>query len=384
MNFRSKLPDIGTTIFTVMSQMAADHGAINLSQGYPDFQPPEALLQLVTKYLQAGNNQYPPMTGIPYLREQIAAKSLGLYDANINMDTEVTVTSGATEALFVAIQTLVSPGDEVIVFDPAYDAYEPAVTLAGGTTVHLPLNPPGFSLDFDRLRATLNDKTRLIILNSPHNPCGSVFSGEDLQQLASVTRGYRVYFLADEVYEHMVYDGARHESLLRHDELRERSFIVSSFGKTYHATGWKVGYCIAPPDLSAEFRKIHQFVTFTTHTPTQWALAEYLHTHPEHYLQLPGFYQAKRDLFNKLMASSGFDLTPSAGTYFQLADYSRLSGLPDVEFAAFLTREIGVAAIPVSVFYDRPPTAQLVRFCFAKADETLVLAADKLCRMAAV
>lgn len=381
MNIDSKLPKVGTTIFTVMSQMANEHGAINLSQGFPDFEPPAPLLEMFEKYLRSGYNQYPPMMGVPYLREQIAHKMAKLYQVSVDPDKEITVTSGATESLFVAIQAVVRTGDEVIVFDPAYDSYEPAVTLAGGKTIHLPMSAPDFHLDFERLADALNQRTRLIIVNSPHNPCGSTFQPGDIEKLADLTRGHPLFFLSDEVYEHMVYDGASHLTLLANEELKAKSLVVSSFGKTYHATGWKVAYCIAPDSLTQEFRKIHQFVTFTTHTPTQWALAEFMEHYPEHYLALPAFYQAKRDLFNSAMASSGFKLRPSAGTYFQLADYSALSEMNDVEFSALLTREIGVAAIPISVFYEQPPDNRIVRFCFAKQDETLRKAADKLCSM---
>ena len=378
MTIKSKLPGIGTTIFTLMSQMANDSGAINLSQGFPDFDPPEDLLALCDKYLRGGYNQYPPMSGVPYLREQICIKLKRLYQVDLDAENEITVTSGATESLFVAIQAVVRTGDEVIVFDPAYDSYEPAVTLAGGHTIHVPMAAPEFHIDFDRLAAALNEKTRLIIVNSPHNPCGSIMVASDLEQLAELTRPYDLYILSDEVYEHMVYDGEIHHSLLAHEELKLKTFVVSSFGKTYHATGWKVAYCAAPVALTAEFRKIHQFVTFTTHTPTQWALAEYMAKKPEHYLQLPAFYQAKRDLFNSAMSASGFTLVPSAGTYFQLADYSNLSDLDDMAFATFLTREIGVAAIPISAFYEQPPDDRIVRFCFAKEDATIVKAAAML------
>jgi len=379
----SKLPTIGTTIFTVMSQLAAEQDAINLSQGFPDFAVPEALIEMLAHYLRAGYNQYPPMTGVPYLREQIAVKSQRLYGAQVDSETEVTVTSGATEALNVAIQTVVHPGDEVIVFDPAYDSYEPAVTLCQGLTRHIPLLAPDFAIDWQRLRDTINPKTRMVILNSPHNPTGSVVGEEDLAQLAELLRGTGIYLLADEVYEHMVFDGACHASVLGHAELRERAFVVSSFGKTCHATGWKVGYCIAPPALTAEFRKVHQFVTFTTHTPTQWALAEFIDQQPEHYLGLSKFYQAKRDFFLARMVGSGFSLLPSHGTYFQLADYSRLSDMPDTEFARFLTVTTKVAAIPVSVFCAVPPATQLVRFCFAKQDDTLRQAVERLHRVEA-
>lgn len=374
----SKLPGVGTTIFTVMSAMAQEHHAINLSQGFPDFPVPERLLALVNKYMQQGYNQYPPMTGVPYLREQIAAKAGSLYGAGVGAETEVTVTSGATEALFVAIQAVIRAGDEAIVFDPAYDAYEPAVSLASGVTRHLQLSPPGFHHDWQRLKDTISATTRLIILNSPHNPCGGILARNDLDTLADIVRETDIFLVSDEVYEHMVFDGRKHESLLTHPELRERTFVISSFGKTYHATGWKVAYCIAPPALTAEFRKIHQFVTFTTHTPTQWALAEFMETCPEHYLGLADFYQAKRDLFLEEMAGSAFRMKPTEGTYFQLAGYSAISELPDTEFVKYLTTAVGVAAIPISVFCEVPPETRIVRFCFAKDDATLSAAAHKL------
>lgn len=377
----SKLPGVGTTIFTVMSQMALDHDAINLSQGFPDFDVPARLLELVDKYMRDGYNQYPPMTGVPYLREQIAKKVLSLYGARVDSNTEITVTSGATEALFVAIQATIAAGDEAIVFDPAYDSYEPAITLAGGRTRHLQLHAPDFHHDWNRVRDNVTDKTRLIILNTPHNPTGSIMSRDDLDTLAGIVRDRNVFVLSDEVYEHMVYDNRRHHSLLTHPELRERSFVVSSFGKTYHATGWKTAYCIAPAALTDEFRKIHQFVTFTTHTPTQWALAEFMDTCPEHHLQLADFYQAKRDLFLEQMRESLFDFRPTEGTYFQLADYGKLSNEPDTAFVEFLTKEAGVAAIPVSAFYESPPDQRVIRFCFCKDDDTLKLAASKLSRI---
>lgn len=375
---QSKLPRVGTTIFTTMSQLALEQDAINLSQGFPDFDVPSELADLLAYYVRAGYNQYPPMTGVPYLRAQIALKSEGLYGASVDADTEVTVTSGATEALLVAIQAVVHPGDEVIVFDPAYDSYEPAVALCQGITRHIPLLAPTYGIDWQRLQDAINPRTRLLILNTPHNPTGSVVSSADLEQLAELLRGTGIYVVADEVYEHMVFDGARHHSVLGHPELRARAFVVSSFGKTYHATGWKVGYCIAPPAMTVEFRKIHQFVTFTTHTPTQWALAAYLESNPGHYLGLGDFYQAKRDLFLEQMASSAFTLLPSQGTYFQLADYSAISDMPDTEFARYLTCVCKVAAIPVSVFCAVPTNNHLVRFCFAKQDDTLRIAAERL------
>lgn len=375
---RSKLPDVGTTIFTVMSQLALDHNAINLSQGFPDFDVPKALAELVSKYISEGKNQYPPMTGVPALRQAIASKSASLYGAQLDADAEVTVTSGATEALFVAIQAVIGSGDEAIVLDPAYDAYDPAIRLAGGHAVHVPMHAPAFRPDWDRVESAITARTRLIVVNSPHNPTGTVFNRADLDALASIIERHDVLLLSDEVYEHMVFDNQRHYSLLCDERLRARAFVVSSFGKTYHATGWKVAFCAAPPALSAEFRKVHQFVTFTTHTPTQWALAEFMETCPEHYLELPAFYGAKRDLFLDRMSASRFRLEPTQGTYFQLADYSDISSLPDTEFANFLTTQVGVAAIPVSVFYEAPPAQQVVRFCFCKDDATLEAAASKL------
>ena len=378
MELQSKLPQVGTTIFTVMSRMAEEHGAINLSQGYPDFSVPRALLEKLNEYAHLGKNQYPPMHGIPYLREQIAAKLHRCYQLHVDAETELTVTSGATEALFVAIQAVVGAGDEVIVFDPAYDSYEPAVTLAGGRTRHIPLTGENFAIDWDRVRQSVTPRTRLVIINSPHNPTGAIISRDDLNELARLIDGTGILVLSDEVYEHMVYDGARHHTVASHPALRNQSFVVSSFGKTFHATGWKVGYCLAPAGLTTEFRKVHQFVTFTTHTPTQWAIADYLEHYPEHDESLPGFYQAKRDLFLAETRDLGFEMLASPGTYFQLANYAQVSNEDDRAFVTQLTRQAGVAAIPISVFYEAPPEQRLVRFCFAKADDTLVAAARKL------
>lgn len=378
---QSKLPDIGTTIFTVMSKMAQDHGAINLSQGFPDFDCPERLRELVAHYLNDRKNQYPPMAGIPALREQIAHKVADYYGCDADPETEVTVTSGATEALFDAIQAVVTQGDEVIVFDPAYDSYEPAVQLAGGTTVHVPLLPPAYGIDWERLQQAITPRTRLIIINSPHNPCGSILTTADLDQIAELIREHDILLLSDEVYEHMVYDGAKHESVLGHEELREKSFVVSSFGKTYHSTGWKLAYCVAPEALTVEFRKIHQFVTFTTSSFVQYAIADFMEECPEHTRELPVFYEQKRDRFCELLAPSRFKFTPSKGTYFQLADYSDISELSDVEFANYLTREVGVAAIPLAPFYAEPPNSRIVRFCFCKDYSTLIAASKLLCAL---
>ena len=377
----SKLPQVGTTIFTRMSQLAMETGALNLSQGFPDFDGPPALREAVGRHIAAGHNQYAPMTGLPALREQVAAKIARSYGRSVSADSEVTITPGATQAIFCAIQALIRPGDEVIVFDPCYDSYEPSVELAGGRCVHVPLTLPDFAIDWQRLGDALSDRTRLIILNSPHNPSGALISAAELEQLAALIRERDIYLISDEVYEHLVFDGVRHASVLAHEELYQRAFVVSSFGKTYHVTGWKTGYVVAPPALSAELRKVHQYVSFCGVTPLQWALADYMAEHPEHVEELPAFYQAKRDLFCDLLAGSRFTFTRAAGTYFQLVDYSAIrSDLDDVAMAEWLTREHGVAAIPVSVFYQSPPAdLRLVRFCFAKREETLRQAADKLC-----
>jgi methionine aminotransferase len=377
----SKLPNVGTTIFTRMSQLAAETGAINLSQGFPDFSAPAALCDAVGRHIAAGHNQYAPMTGLPALREQVAAKVAAFYGRQVSADSEVTITPGATEAIFCAIQAVVRAGDEVIVLDPCYDSYEPSVELAGGRCVHVPLALPGFSIDWQRMRDALSPRTRMIILNSPHNPSGALISRAELDQLAELVRDRDIYLVSDEVYEHLVFDGLGHVSVLAHDELYARAFVVSSFGKTYHVTGWKTGYAVAPPALSAELRKVHQYVNFCGVTPLQWALADFMAAHPEHLAELPGFYQDKRDLFCGLLAGSRFQFTRAAGTYFQLVDYSAIRGdLDDVAMSEWLTREHGVAAIPVSVFYQQAPKdLRLVRFCFAKREETLRQAAEKLC-----
>ena len=379
---KSKLPDIGTTIFTVMSKMAADYGAINLSQGFPDFDCPDRLRELVAEHLNGRKNQYPPMAGILPLREEIAAKVHALYGAQVCPENEVTVTSGATEAIFDAIQATVGRGDEVILFDPAYDCYDPAIRLAGAVPVRLPLTSPAYEIDFEALASAITSRTRMVMINSPHNPCGSVITREALDKLAATIRGHDIVVLSDEVYEHMVFDGQGHASVLGHDELRDKSFAVFSFGKTYHATGWKLAYCIAPAGFTAEFRKVHQFVTFTSVSFLQYALADYMRECPQHATQLSSFYQAKRDRFCELLAPSRFRFTPSAGTYFQLADYSALSDEHDMSFVARLTREHGVAAIPLSPFFASPqPESRIIRFCFCKEDSTLAAAAERLCAL---
>jgi methionine aminotransferase len=377
----SKLPHVGTTIFTLMSQLAEQHRAVNLSQGFPDFRPPGGLLDLVERILRERFHQYALMPGSMALRTAIAAKLAAVYDVVADPVTEITVTSGATEAIFDAIQAVVRRDDEVVVFDPCYDSYEPSITLAGGRAVHLPLAQPDFAIDWDRLRAALNDRTRLVIINSPHNPSGALLARRDLDLLAELLQPYGCYVLSDEVYEHVVFDGARHVTALAQPELRRKCFAVFSFGKTYHATGWKLGYCVAPPELSAELRRVHQYVTFASTSPLQQALAEYLSAHPEHHLELPAFYQERRDYFARLLTATKFKPRRAAGTYFQLADYSAISTLPDVEFARWLTIEHGVATIPISVFYRDPPDTRLVRFCFAKENATLDAAAERLRRL---
>jgi methionine aminotransferase len=380
--FDSKLPDVGTTIFTVMSQLAADTGAINLSQGFPSFDPPRELTDLVDWHLKHGGNQYAPMPGLLSLRQVIAAKNVQFQGRELDPDTEITVCTGATEGLFSAITAVVHAGDEVIVLDPAYDSYEPAVALAGGVTRHVPLriddDGHDFRPDWQRVADTVNDKTRLIILNFPHNPTGAILTEEDLETLADLVRDTDCYLVSDEVYEHIVFDDARHHSLLSHDELWERSFVISSFGKTFHATGWKLGYCAAPPRLTEEFRKIHQFTTFAVSTPMQHGIADYLAGHPEWCRELPAFYQHKRDLFCELMRDSRFRLRPTRSTFFQVLDYGEITDEPDTILAERWTRDIGVASIPLTVFCEEPFTGTRLRFCFGKDDETLEEAAHKL------
>ena len=378
---QSKLPNVGTTIFSVMSALAQQEGALNLSQGFPDFDGPPELLDRVQHYLTHGFNQYAPMQGVPALRSAIANKIRDLYHAELDPDAEVTVTSGATEALFCAISAVVRSGDEVILFDPAYDSYQPVVDLCGGKTIRIPLVAPVFGVDWDRVRGALTARTRLIIINTPHNPSGAVWSPTDIDALRDIVAEHDVYLLSDEVYEHICFDGLQHESLCRYPDLFARSFVVSSFGKTYHTTGWKIGYCAAPVELTNEFRKIHQFNTFTTNTPIQHAIADFLTAHPEHHLQLPDFYQTKRDKLCQLLEPSRLKYTPANGTYFQLVDYSALSDEADVALAKRLTREAKIATIPISVFYAEPPPQRYLRLCFAKDDATLERAAEILCQL---
>ena len=379
---QSKLPQVGTTIFTVMTRMAQQHNAINLSQGFPDFDCPAYLRERVAHHLNDRKNQYAPMTGVDQLRAEIANKINNLYQCQVDMDKEITVTSGATEALYDAIKAFVNNGDEVIMFDPAYDSYDPSVRLAGGVPVHLPLTRPDYQIDWQLLSDSINSNTRMIIINSPHNPCGSVLTATDLNQLAELLRDKNIVVLSDEVYEHMVFDKGIHQSVLRHPELKEKSIAVFSFGKTYHATGWKAAYCVAPDNLMSEFRKIHQFVTFTSTSFIQYAIADFMRDCPEHHEELPNFYQQKRDTFNQLISSSRLTFTPSSGTYFQCVDYSEISDLPDREFINWLCQDKKLAAIPLSSFYDKAPEdSRIIRFCFCKDDSTLEQAADIICQL---
>lgn len=381
MRLQSKLPKVGLTIFSQMSQLASAHNALNLSQGFPDFDASDALKEALQRHVQAEHNQYAAMTGLQGLREQVASKTSRLYRNSVCAEQEVTITPGATQALFCAIQTLVQAGDEVIVFDPCYDSYEPAVTLAGGRCVHIALKNDDFSVDWQQFADALTDKTRLVIINSPHNPSGALFTHADLQQLAELIREREIYLLSDEVYEHLVFDGQLHCSVLAHEELYQRACVVSSFGKTYHVTGWKTGYMVAPPKLTAELRKVHQYVSFCAVTPIQYALADFMQAQPEHVDQLPAFYQQKRDQLCQALGQSRFTFIPTASTYFQLLDYRQIrDDLNDVEMARWLTTEHGVATIPLSVFYQQPPVDQyLLRVCFAKRADTLTLAGEKLC-----
>jgi methionine aminotransferase len=379
---QTRLPAVGTTVFTLMSALANQHGAVNLGQGFPDFGCDPKLLDFVNDAMRAGHNQYPMMAGAPPLREAIAAKIEKLYAHRYDADTEITVTAGATQALTTAILCCVHPGDEVIVIEPAYDSYLPAIALAGGVpvTVSMELDEQGYSVPWQAVQAALTPRTRLIIINSPHNPTGSILREADLAMLAAVVEGTNVLILSDEVYEHMVYDGQQHRSVSSHPRLAERAFVVSSFGKTYHVTGWKVGYVAAPAALMAQLRKVHQYNVFTVNTPMQHALASYM-ADPAPYLELPAFYQRKRDLFREGLAETRFTLLPADGTYFQCVKYDRISPQPEAEFAQWLTSDIKVAAIPVSAFYSEGKESGIVRFCFAKQDETLRLALERLARL---
>ena len=378
----SKLPRVGTTIFTVMSTLASEKKAVNLGQGFPDFNCDPALVDAVSGAMQDGFNQYPPMPGVPALRQAIASKIETIYGYRYDAASDITVTAGATQGLLTAIMCAVHPGDEVIVIEPAYDSYVPAIELAGGkpVLVQMVVGADGYSIPWPQIAAAVTARTRMIMINSPHNPTGSVLSLADIEALKAIVRGSDILILSDEVYEHMVFDGARHESVCRHPELAERAFVVSSFGKTYHVTGWKIGYVAAPAALSAEFRKVHQYNIFTVNTPVQHGIAQYMQN-PAPYLELPAFYQRKRDLFRAGLQNTRFKLLPADGTYFLCVDYSAISSLSEADFAIWLTAEIGVAAIPVSAFYQSPRESGIVRFCFAKQDQTLQLALERLAKI---
>ncbi|AJC67417.1 pyridoxal phosphate-dependent aminotransferase [Dickeya zeae] len=377
----SKLPSLGTTIFTHMSALAQQHQAINLSQGFPDFDGPDYLKQRLAYHVSQGANQYAPMTGVAPLRQAIAEKTAALYGWQPDADSEVTVTAGATEALFAAISALVRPGDEVICFDPSYDSYAPAVQLAGGTLKRIALQPPAFRVDWAAFGDLLNDRTRLVIVNTPHNPSATVWQQEDFRQLWQAIASRAIYVLSDEVYEHICFAADGHASVLAHPELRQRAIAVSSFGKTYHMTGWKVGYCVAPAPISAELRKVHQYLTFSVNTPAQLALADMLQHQPQHWRELPDFYRAKRDRFVNALAASRLEILPCEGTYFLLADYRAISSQDDISFCRWLTEHVGVAAIPLSVFCAAPFPHTLIRLCFAKQESTLDAAAERLCQL---
>lgn len=380
MNYpETKLPKVGLTIFSQMSALAAERGAVNLSQGFPDYSAPKALLDSVDRQVQAGHNQYSPLTGIEPLRRAIAEKVASLYGRVVDPVTEITVTPGATEALFVAISTTIRPGDEVIVFDPSYDSYRPAIELNGGVPVSLALRPPSFAIDWDEVRAAITARTRMIIINTPHNPTGQVLRSTDLEQLEEVLADTDILILSDEVYEHLVFDGLQHQSINRRPALAERSFIVSSFGKTYHVTGWRLGYCIAPKALSAEFQKVHQYVNFSAQTPLQYAIADFMKAQPNYPETLPDFFMGKRDRLQLGLSQSRFRLLNSSGTYFQLVDYTEISDLPDHEFVIWLLEKAGVAAIPLSPFYTNGEQTGCIRLCFAKSDDTLDKALEGLC-----
>jgi len=378
LRFSSKLPDVGTTIFTVMSRRAIEENALNIGQGFPDYAIDPRLSTSLTEVIAEGRNQYAPMEGTLELREQIANKLEVCYQRRFDPSTEITVTCGGTEALYDAIQSAVGPGDEAIIFDPAYDSYEPAVRLAGARCLRIALAPPAFRFDWDEVRRNLSDRTRLIIINSPQNPSCTVATREDLDQLAACIRDRPITVIADEVYEHVLFDGRRHQSVLAHSELREHSYAVFSFGKTLHATGWRVGYCVAPPAMTRELRKVHQFNTFSIASPLQYAIARYLSAYPDAWQGLAAFFEAKRDLLAGLLRGSGLEPLPAGGTYFQLVDYGAISQEDDLKFADRLIREAKIAVIPLSPFYAKPPRMTLVRLCIAKRNETLQEAAKRL------
>lgn len=377
---QSKLPKAGTSIFAVMSALANEHQAINLAQGFPDFQVSPQLIDLVHHYMQKGMNQYAPMPGVLALREMIAQKTEAMYSAIYHPETEITVVPGATHGIFAIISAMIREGDEVIVLEPAYDSYVPAIELNGGRAVYVELKFPDYKVDWNEVKKLVNYKTKMIIINTPHNPSGTVLSMQDMQRLEKIVRNTDIVVVSDEVYEHILFDGMEHQSVARYPQLAERSFIVSSFGKTFHATGWKSGYILAPANLTVELRKAHQFIAFSTNTPLQYALAEFL-GNPEHYLAVSAFYQEKRDFFRRLIKSSRFKLLPCQGSYFQLLDYSKITLENDIEFARRLTTEHKLASIPVSVFYHKKSDHHVLRFCFAKENNTLEKAAEIICRI---
>lgn len=375
---KSKLPKVGTTIFTVMSQLANEYKAINLSQGFPNFQCSEELIRLVNHYMKKGFNQYAPMQGLMSLREIIAEKMEKLYSLKYNPETEINITSGGTQAIYTAITAIIEEGDEVIVFEPAYDCYVPAIELNGGVPIYLQLKYPDYHIDWNEVKKVVNQRTRMIIINTPHNPTGTILTANDMQQLERITKNTDIIIISDEVYEHILFDEYEHQGIARFPKLADRSFIVFSFGKTYHTTGWKMGYCLAPENLMKEFRRVHQFMVFCSNTPIQYALADYMKSSDD-YKTLPKFYQKKRDYFIKLIKNSKFKFTPAAGSYFQLLDYSKITNEKDTDFAVRLTKDFGVASVPTSAFYHKPIDNKLLRFCFAKTDEILEQAAEKLC-----
>lgn len=380
MNISSRLPDVGTSIFSVMSKMALEENAINLSQGFPDFSIDGAIIDMVHRYMKEGYNQYAPMPGVPALRNAIASVLQKTFQHNANPETEITVTTGATEGIFAGIAALVGPGDEVILFDPSYDSYDPAIRLNGGIPVHINLTYPGYSIDWDLVRSKISSRTRLIMINTPHNPCASVLSAQDMAALEQIVLEHNLFVLSDEVYERLIFDGLQHQSVLRFPKLAARSLAVFSFGKTFHATGWKAGYVVAPEALTRELRKCHQFIVFSVNTPVQFALAEYL-ADPSHYESLGRFYQQKRDLFLSQIRGSGFEPLPCHGSYFQSLSYAAISDKKDLEMAEHLTRKFKVASIPFSVFYQDRTDNRILRFCFAKKEETLEKAGEILRKM---
>ena len=377
MQYISKLPNVKTTIFSIMSKLANEHNAINLSQGFPDFSSDQKLIDLVSKAMNSGYNQYAPMAGNLELRKAISKKMASLYNASYNPENEIIITAGATQAISNIITTYINPNDEVIIFRPAYDSYEPGITLNGGKTVSIQLKAPSYSVDWKDVKAKINNRTKMIIINTPHNPSGTVFSKEDMRQLEAITRNTNIIVLSDEVYEHMVFDGENHQSACLFPDLKARSFVVASFCKTFHNTGWRIGYCCAPKELMEEFIKVHQFNVFCVHHPTQKGIADYMQE-PKHYLELSGFYQQKRDLFLNLIKDSRFKFKPSKGTYFQVLDYSEITQEYDVDLAKRLTIEKGIASIPLSVFNTKNLDNKVLRFCIAKKDDTLKKAAEIL------